>query len=1048
MRNELLLSPWFNWGKMRHGFLLMVFAIITVSVGFAQDLTVRGQVKDSGGNPLSGVAILNQRTKQGTNTDDNGRFSLAAKPNDLLTISYVGMTSQSVRVAENQPDLLISLANQTEELQDVVVTALGIKRKDKALGYSVQAVQGDGLQTVKGIDVATSLTGKVAGMLVRNSTEFSEEPTVLLRGETPLLVIDGVPYGNMTLRDIPADDIEHISVLKGATASALYGFRGASGALMVTTKKGSAYKGLSVTFNSSSMFSAGYLAIPELQSEFGRVVNTATNTYARSADGSWGVPMDGREVVQWDPVSKSMKAMPYLPIGKDNFRNFLEQGSILNNNINVTQQGELGSFRASATWVRNKGTYPNSEFSKITYGIGGEMKFNKFTLSSSLTYNKNSSPNIGFSGYTGYDPMYSMLIWSASDWDVRQYRDYWLVPNEVQNSSFTAGNNNPYFDRFERTHSVNKDIFSGSLMLNYDFTNWLKLTFRTGYDTYSNRQDIQVSKGSFQGAGSSTVILNGTQVWGESMRGSYNLGLGRGYSSNNEVILSANQKFGDFQVDGFVGGSIYYNQDEGIESRTSGGLSIPGFYSLKSSINPVNVSSSLYKRQSNSLFGRLGVSYRNFAFLEGTLRNDWVSTLPQSTRSYLYPSVSASFVASELLPKMDWLSMWKLRGSWATSKMPAGIYSINSTYGITTNAWGTLNSANYPTTIRGTDVRPESANTFEVGTVANLFKNRVTVDVTYYSKRMYDFLRSTGISPASGYTGNYININEEITRRGVEIFTNVTALKTKDWRLDVSANWSKYARYYTRLDDQFSADRPWVKVGERADHYILRDYLKDPQGNIIHNNGVPLYSGYDSRYGYSDPDWIWGFGTALKYKNWQLNISMDGRVGGLAQTTTEMYMWRAGSHPNSVVPERYLDANTPGSKNYVGQGVKVVSGEVSFDTYGNITKDTRQFAPNDVPVTYKTYTEAMHKGTAWGGSPSTVDTYVTTFLKIREVSLTYDLPKSITGKVSAKGASISAVGQNLFYHAKQFKYSDIDGGTENFSDPSLRYVGVNLKVVF
>ncbi len=1028
--------------------LLIPEKMVSESVSGQQPMAITGTVTDTEGAPLPGVTVVIKGTTTGTITGFDGKFTLGNVPdNGMLVFSFVGMKPQEIPVA-GKTTFNVVLEDFIFGVDEVVVTALGIKREEKALGYSVQAVSGEGLQTVKGVDMGTSLTGKVAGLMVKNSTEFAAEPDIQIRGENPLLVIDGVPYGNMRLRDIPSDDIESISVLKGATASALYGYRGASGAIMVTTKMGSADKGLSVTFNSGTMFASGYLAIPEMQAEFGRVVNTGTNTYSRSGDGSWGVPLDGREVIQWDPVTKTLKPMPYLPIGKDNFQNFLEPGYVLNNNVNMVQQGEFGSFRASATWVKNKGQYPNSMFDKMTYAIGGDMRINKFTLSSNMSYNKQTSPNKGFGGYTGYDPMYNMLVWAAPDYDVRQYKDYWLVPNEVQNNSYTSTNNNPYFDRYERTHAINRDVFNGTISLSYDLTDWLKATLRSGFDTYSDRQDITISKGSFQGAGSAKVIQNGTEVWGESQKGSYNLGLGRGYSLNNDLLISGNKTLGSINLDGFVGGTIYFRQDDGMEARTQGGLSIPAFYSLKASINPVAVASSIYKQQVNSLFGRMAVSWKNMVFVEGTLRNDWSSTLPESTRSYLYPSVSGSFIISELLPKMDWLSIWKLRSSWTSSKTPAGIYTINSVYSITNNAWGTLSSATYPSTIRGTDVRPESAETFEVGTALNFYKNRASVDISYYSKKMFDFLRSTGISPASGYSANYINIGEEITRRGLEITANGTPVKSRDWQWDISLNWSKYARYYTKLDSLFSADKPWVAVDKRVDHYILRDYQKSPDGKTIHNNGLPLYSGYDSMFGYSDPDWIWGANTSLRYKDFTFGLSVDGRVGGIAQTTTEMYMWRAGSHPESVVEARYLDANNPGTKNYIGQGVKVVSGAATYDTYGNITSDTRVFAPNDVAATYKTYMEALHKGTAWGGSPSPVDAYSTTFLKIREMSLTYDMPAAFAGKFSAKAASISAVGQNVFLWAKQFKYSDPDGGVENFSDPSIRYLGFNLKVIF
>lgn len=1022
------------------------------SVSMAQQKQISGSITDSKGFPLVGVTVIIKGTTAGSVSDVNGKYQISAVPeNAILVFSFIGMKTQEIALGGNTT-IDVVMAEAIIGIEDVVVTALGIKREEKALGYSVQKVDGQTLNTVKGIDVGTSLTGKVAGMLVKNSSEFTAEPVIEIRGETPLLVIDGVPYGNMKLRDIPSDDIESISVLKGATASALYGSRGASGAIMVTTFRGSSNKGFSVTLNSSTMFNAGYLAIPELQSTYGRVVKTNAGgalEYVRSADGAWGAPLEGQTVIQWDPVSKAMKPMPFLAIGADNFKNFLEQGYILNNNVNLVQQGENGSLRASASWMQNKGQYPNSVFDKITYSLAGEMKIDKFLLSSSMSYNKQATPNKGFSGYTGYDPMYSMLIWGAPDWDVRQYKDYWLIPNEVQNSSYTAGNNNPYFDRYERTHSVNKDIFSGTLAISYDVTKWLKGTLRTGYDTYSDRQDIQVSKGSFQGAGSAKMIPNGTEVWGESQKGSYNLGISRGFSTNNDLIFVGDYTFDDFKIDGLAGGSLYYGQDEGIEARGKGGLSIPGFYSLKASVDPVIVNSMIYKKQVNSLYGRLGVSYKSFAFAEATYRNDWVSTLPESTRSYSYPSVSGSLILSELLPETTWLSLWKVRSSWVTVKTPASVYTINNVFSITNNAWGTLSSASLPTTIRGTEVLPESSATWEFGTAVNLLKNRVSLDATYYAKRMFDFLKSTGISPASGYSANYINIDEEITRKGVELALNVTPVKNNDLQWDVSLNWSKFARYYTKLDSLYSADKLWVNVGERADAFILRDYQKDPEGNIIHNaSGLPMYSGYDSRFGFADPDWIWGIGTSLKYKNFALNVSLDGRVGGLAQSITEMYMWRSGNHPESVTPERYLDATVAGSKNYVGEGVKVVSGTVTYDTYGNITSDTRTYAPNDVATTYKTYIENLHKGTAWGGAPSPTEAYSTSFLKIREMSLTYFVPQQLASKIGARDISISAIGQNVFYWAKEFKYSDIDGGSENFVDPSQRYVGFNVKLGF
>ncbi len=1017
--------------------------------GDFQSKKVTGRVIDAKtGETLVGVAIQVKGTTSGTTTSIDGTYSIEFQSEKaILVYSYLGYEPKEITVSEATV-LNVVLNPIATQLESIVVTALGIKREEKALGYAVQKVEGKGLQTVRTVDVGTSLSGKIAGLSVLNSTEFGAAPELYIRGEKPLLVIDGIPYFNMTLRDIAPDDIESISIIKGSTGTALYGSRGEGGAIMVTTKKGSGNKGIAVSINSSTMFAAGYLAIPESQSTYGRVVNTATNTAVTNGDGAWGPPLEGQEVIQWDPVSRSFKPMPWLPVGKDNFKNFLEPGYVLNNNLSISQQSDYGSIRASANWVKNKGQYPNSMFDKYSYTLGGDIKLKKFSLSSNLTYNKQTSPNIGFSGYTGYDPMYSMLIWSSPDWNILDYKNYWVVPDETQNTSYTDTNNNPFFDRNERIHSINKDIFNGVLALNYDLFSWLKATIRTGFDTYSNRQVIRISKGSLVSAGSSTVLVNGDQVWGESKLGSYNIGLGRGYSFNNDLLLLVNHKVKKFAVDGLLGGTLSYLQDEGTDSRTQGGLSIPGFYSLKASVLPAYVVSNLSRQQGNSVFGRMSLSWNSLAYLEGTFRNDWTSTLSKATRSFFYPSISGSFIASELLPEVDWLSLWKVRGSLTSAKQPAPIYAINQVFDITTNAWINLPSASLPGTIRNSDVYSEASLTWEVGTAVNLYKNRASFDIAYYNKRMYDFLEEAGMTPATGYTSSYINIDEEITRKGVEVTLNGTPVKTRDWQWDISVNWTKYASFYTKLDSIYTPDKPWIKVGERADPYVLYDFQYDPEGNIIHKNGVPLFSAYSSKFGNSDPDWIWGINTTLRYKNWTFSASADGRVGGIAQTTTEMYMWRSGSHPNSVTPERYLDATTEGPWHYIGDGVTVVSGSATYDTYGNITSDDRVYAPNDVAVSYESYINTIHSGTAWGGSPSPLEAYSTTFFKIREMSLTYDLPREICTKFNSQGVSVSAVGQNMFLWSKQFKYSDPDGGYENFSDPSIRYVGFNLKFNF
>lgn len=1007
---------------------------------------ITGIVKDEKGEVVIGANVIVKGTSNGTITDIDGKFALDVPAYSKILISYIGLAPQELSVTDKNRDFTIILKEDSKMLDGVVVTALGIKREEKALGYAVQQVQTEELKKVQGVDVATSLTGKIAGMSVLNSTDFGEAPTISLRGETPLLVIDGVPYSNMSLRDIAAEDIESIDVLKGASASALYGYRGASGAIMVTTKKGSSEEGdISVSITSNTMLQAGFLAIPEKQSLYGRGTNYQ---YVATEDNSWGVPMDGRILNQWDPILKEYREYEYLPVGKDNFKNFLEQGYVTNNTLSIGYQTKIASLRTSFNWTENKGQYPNSKYDKYGVTFGGNVNLKKFKLDANMAYHKQASPNIGFNGYTSYDPMYTLLIWSAADYDIRDYKNnYWLIPDEKQNFTYKATHNNPYYDRYERTKEINRDIFNASIGMTYEFTPWLKAIFRSGLDFYVSREDIRVSQDSFVSTGN-TGAGNGA-TWIGKDTGAYATGRDTGYSINTDFMLNAEKTLGEWGLEGMIGGNIFFKQDDSMWGNTVNGISVPGYFSLKASVDPANVGSTIYRQQVNSIYGRFALSWRNLIYTDFTLRNDWSSTLPKSTRSYLYPSVSGSFVASELLPEStkSWLDMWKLRGSWTVSKTPPGIYSTNINFTVTNPAWGTASSANMPTSLSEAAVNPESSSTYEVGSQAIFLKKRLIVDVTYFNKLMYDFLVKGDISPASGFTSSYVNSDEEIVRRGWELALTGIPVRTKNLEWSISANWSKYARYYNQLDEQYSSDKPWVKVGNRVDAYALKDYALDPEGNHIFNNGRIQFNPFDSCVGYSDPDWIWGLSTQLSYKNWSLSVSFDGRVGGLANTMTESYMWNSGAHPESLTPERAADVANPGSKNFLGQGVKVVSGKVEYDAYGNVLSDTRVFAPNDIYTTYKQYVTDMHSGIAWGGSGRPADLYSTTFFKLRELSLTYNLPENAV-KGWAKSASVSLVGQNLFLWAKDFKYSDPDGGSENFSDPSIRYMGFNIKLTF
>ncbi len=1024
--------------------------------GFSQQSNkVSGKVTDSSGAGLPGVSVVIKGTTNGTITDTSGNYSLSNIPeNATLQFSFIGMKMQEV-AAGGKTSINIVMEVETFGVEEVVVTALGIKRSERALGYSVQKVDGESIRKVSGIDLATSLTGKVAGLLVKNSSDFGVVPDLTIRGEKPIIVIDGVAYNNKTLSDISSEDIESMSVLKGATASALYGFRGASGAILVTTKNGSTNKsGITTNLATNTMFTAGYLALPERQGVYGRGTN---GTYNIGSDSSWGPVMDGTVRSQWDPFLKENRDYPYLPIGKDNFKNFLEQGYVTNNNFNVGYKGDILSLRSSLNWTENKGQYSNSKLDKYTYTFGGDINLEKFKMSSNFSYAMRKTPNLGSNSYTAYDPMYSLLIWSASDFNVLDYKDnYWLIPGQKQNYTYHSGSNNPYFDRYERTNETSRDIFNADMSMSYQLTGWLKASLRSGLDSFTDKGQIRVSKDSYQSSGN-TALPGNPYTWIGGPTGAYGVGITSGISSNTDFLLTGDKSVTNkVKVEYLAGGTIYYKRDNNMLANTNNGISVPGYFSLKASVDPASVSSTLVSQLVNSVYGRFAVSYDKLIYLEATGRNDWTSTLQIKGKnndiSYFYPSVAGSFVVSELLPgTKNFLDLLKLRSSWTVSKKPADPYTVNSSYGVTGAAWGASYIAGYaPTSLYdATSILPESSTTLEYGLQAILFKNRLGFDVSYYDKETVDFLKSASISSASGYNGTLINVGEGIARRGWELSLNATPYKSKDLQWDLGANWSTFARYFTKVDPIYSTKNPWVKVGGRVDTFLGRDYLVDPAGNhIIDGNGKNMFNPFDTRYGYTDPDFLWGVNSTLRYKAFSLFVSVDGVNGGLTNTRTESYMWQSGGHPNSVTPERALDVATPGSKNFLAEGVKIVSGTVTYsDNFGTILSDTRVFAPNDIKSTYKDYATNVHNSSAWGGTGRPLDTYAKTFFKLRELSLTYTVPTSLL-QGWAKGASVSFVGQNVLLWAKDFKYSDPDGGVEDFSDPAVRYLGFNMKFTF
>lgn len=450
---------------------------------------LRGRVSDPSGTGIAGATVLVKGTANGTTTVADGSFALDLKDagaDAVLQISFIGMKPVEVIVG-NASHLAVTLEEDAQLVDAIVVTALGVKREEKALGYAVQKVSGDALGTVKSTFVGTSLTGKVAGLQVRNSTEFGSAPTLRIRGESPLLVVDGVPYEYVALSELVADDIESIDVLKGASASALYGAKGGSGAVMVTTKKAKK-EGLEVSVNSSLMADAGFLAFPDVQTQYS---SGAGGKYLLN-DAVWGDKLDiGRTATLYNPSTyENEPDQPLVSRGRNNFENFLQTSFVANNTVSIAYKGKLGSFRTSINHIYNHGQYPNTKLNKTNYSLNGDLKYKRFSLSAGLTYNYATYPNNYGTGYGKGSYIYNLVIFQGTEYDIRDFRNYWVKPDEQQNWVVDGSwYDNPYFLANENTHGDKQHLVNGYLTLGYDLTSWLKLTARTGVDVKNGRQE-------------------------------------------------------------------------------------------------------------------------------------------------------------------------------------------------------------------------------------------------------------------------------------------------------------------------------------------------------------------------------------------------------------------------------------------------------------------------------------------------------------------------------------------------------------------------------
>ena len=878
--------------------MLMGGLILSTGIALAQTTLTGKVVSQEDGEPVIGASIKIEGTKTGTVTDVDGNFSLVAPSgNAKLVISYLGMKSQKV-VAKSK--MKIVMEGEDNTLNDVVVTALGVSRQKKALGYAVTELKGDEMLKSRGglSNPVNALQGKVAGLTISSSAgSMGGSSKVLLRGANslsgsnqPLFVVDGVPieggdnnstetqrggggydYGNL-IQDINPDDVENISVLKGASATALYGSRASNGVIMITTKRAKKSAGLGVEFSSSVGFET-VTKLPKLQSQYGGGYGYAGD-YAYGDDGddmgtatingkeylipdygqdeSWGPKLDGRQVLSWydlltwknngsvgDPTTSA-----WSPASSD-YRDFFKTGVSYTNNIAVSQSYDNSSFRISYTNTSLTGYLPNSSQYKNALNVTGNImspdkKLNVFT---SVNYFNNRTKGRQDTGYGDNNIMVKFTQWGQRQLNMNELESLYKNPDGSQASWNIGGiddttiqfHNNPYWSRYMNYENDSRNRVYGNVGFSYQIIPQLKFQYKANLDFWVDKQYER-----------NAVYSQELSKYKEISRQQYEL--------NHEFLLMYNQIFGDYSISANVGANIMRNHYEYVYGLTQGGLAIPEYYNLANSLQAAKAYN--YKRVKgiNSLFGDITLGWKNMLYLEATLRGDKSSSLPSSNNTYVYPSVTGSWLFSELLKnKAPWLTYGKVRLGFAKVGNDTDPYQVLSTYTQYTNIDSSTPGYRLPNTLNNADLKPESTTSYELGLEMAFFDNRLGFDVTYYQTNTKDEILPLSVSGTTGYIYKMIN-SGEIENKGIEIALHATPIKTHDFEWNTSftlaSNKNKVKSLADGVDYYKIASAPFMaevgaKVGEEYGIIMGTNYVYDENGNKCVDPETGLYMATD-----------------------------------------------------------------------------------------------------------------------------------------------------------------------------------------------------------
>ncbi len=1061
---------------------------LCAAMTFCQTTSYTGKVVDSENQPIPFAAVSERGTNHYTTADDDGFFTLETEATDFtLSISSIGYKTTEITVTDGVLQDTIRLEGASEQLDEIVVTALGIEREKQSLVSAVTTVTPEQLTEVPMTNLVNSLAGQVAGVQITNgSSGVGSSSRIIIRGENslsgsnqPLFVVDGVPISNEQITsdlvndgalqevdygnggsEISPNDIASISILKGAGSAALYGTRAANGVVVITTKRGSRQKGLGVSI-SSSLTIETLLTLPDYQNEYGLGANGQyafqNGIGAGTNDGgisSYGPRLDqGQLIAQFDSPSTDINGNPVrggdviartLPDGSyteitptpwvsrpDNVRNFFETGVTNQNNIAISSSGDKGSSRLSYSSVRNDGIVPNTDLKRdglaisLDQNLGENLKVKAFV--NYINSRSGNRPNLGY----GYEnPLYG-FNWTGRQTDIAALKDYWQAGQTgVQHYDINyLWLTNPYLTVFENTNSFNKNRILGNLSATYDFTDKLSLGVRIGMDTYDDNREYRRA-----------VSTNNNPL------GSYREDVVRFREVNADLLLSYTDTIAGGWKYKVSGGSNILDQSIRYKFAEASQLSVPGVYTLANSRTPLKAKSQIFEKRINSLYGTGNLGYKNAIYLDLTYRNDWSSTLPSDSNSFGYYSAGLSFVASEFIDFPEVISYLNLRLSAASVGNDTDPYQNAQSFLFNQN-YGDDARVTNETVLKNADLRPERLNALEAGVEAWFLNGRLQVDVAGYQNTSIDQIISRPISQTSGFANFNVN-GGEVRTTGLEASLSGEILRLQDFNWQSSLNYSTYRSVVTKLPngvEQFVTGSANIFSGAGGNQvlYIAREDGRvgdmygtgfvEVDGQILYgDNGLPMQDPNLKLLGNYNPDFTVGFNNKFSYKKLDLTVLWDWRKGG-----TIVSRIKALGSTSGVLQETLIGRED----GVIGNGVvNVGSGE------------NPRYVPNTTAVAASSFYNNFFDR---GNEASAL--YSASYVKLRQVALYYNFPDKLTRLIGFENIMLGLVGSNLLLFTENPHFDpelnavqnrSVIFGVDDFSYPSTRSFGFSLKTDF